>query len=155
MGSVALLAACATPASVPLGASESQTVATLGRPAAVFELPDGGRRLYYPLGGAQQFAWMLEFDREGRLVANDQVHSEVFFAKVRIDRDTRDDVLRLLGPPAWTEYYGPSRRTGWVYPYAPNSMWNFITTVIFDEAGVVRSVQGGPDPRFDRGGNRW
>lgn len=151
--SATLLVACATPASVAPGASAEQVSAILGRPTAVYNLPDGSQRWYYPQGGVQQQAWMLDFDGAGRLVAVNQVHSEVFFAKIVVDRDTEADVLRLLGPPAWVERYGPSRRTGWVYPYAPNPMWNFVTTVIFDAGGTVRSVQGGPDPRFD-GGDR-
>jgi hypothetical protein len=153
-GGVALLAACATPAAMQPGMDQGQVVAALGRPAAIFELPEGGQRFHYPQGGIQQQAWMLDFDRDGRLIANNQVHSDVFFAKVRIDQDSQQDVLRLLGPPAWTEQYPFNGLTGWIYPYAPNPMWAFVTTVMFDQAGIVRRVEGGPDPRFDRGSDR-
>ncbi len=154
IGTVALLAACATPAGMAPGMVEAQVVAALGQPAAIFELPDGTRRYYYPQGGLQQQAWMLDFDRAGRLVANNQVHSEAFFAQIRIDKDTQQEVLRLLGPPAWTQRYAFNGLTGWIYPYSPNPMWAFVMTVMFDEAGIVRRVEGGPDPRFDRGNDR-
>lgn len=151
--SATLLVACATPASVAPGASAEQVTATLGRPTAVYNLSAGGQRWYYPQGGVQQQAWMLEFDRAGKLVANDQVHSVEFFAKVVVDRDTEADVTRLLGPPAWTEHYGPMGLVGWVYPYLEQGWWYSVMTVMFDKNGVVRRVQSGPDPRFGGGEN--
>jgi hypothetical protein len=151
--SVVLLAACATPGGVAPGATEAQVAATLGRPTAVYALTDGGQRWYYPQGGVQQQAWMLDFDRGGRLVANNQVHRVEFFAKIVVDRDTEADVTHLLGPPAWTEHYGPMGLTGWVYPYLEQGWWTSVTTVMFDRNGVVRRVQSGPDPRFAGGGD--
>jgi hypothetical protein len=148
---VFLLAACASPASIPPGASEQDLIGRLGRPDSEFSLADGGKRYEYNRGEFMQRSWMVDLDAGGRVTRVDQVRDELHFAQLRPGADDKDSVRRALGTPWKIEYYPPSRLTGWLYPYRESGVWNSIMTVMFDPQGVFRRAESGPDPRFDPG----
>ena len=150
----ALLAGCATPASVRPGMSASQVIGELGAPAARHGLPDGAERLEYPQGGLQQQTWMIDIDARGRVTAARQVMTLPAFGELRVGIDRQDDVLRAFGRPWRIEHYRASGLTAWLYPYREAEIWNSMMAVHFDAAGRIERVQNGPDPRFLGGGNR-
>lgn len=149
-----LLAACATPGQIAPGTAEAEVVSRLGRPNAVYELPDGGRRLEYGDRTLQQQAWMIDIDRAGRVTQVRQVHTMANFASLRIGKDTTADVQRECGLPWEIQYYRLSGLTAWLYPYVEDGIWNSMMAVLFDANGVVHGIQNGPDPRFLGGGDR-
>ena len=150
----ALLAGCATPASVRPGMSASQVIGEFGTPAARHRLPDGAERLEYPQGGLQQQTWMIDVDARGRVTAVHQVMTLPAFGELRVGIDRQEDVLRAFGRPWRIEHYRASGLTAWLYPYREAEIWNSMMAVHFDAAGRIERVQNGPDPRFLGGGNR-
>lgn len=148
-----VLTACATPQQITPGTSESAVVSRLGQPRAVYDLPEGGRRLEYGDRSLMQEAWMVDLDRAGRVVQVRQVHSPEGFARLRIGKDTKEDVLRELGQPWEIQQYRLSGLTAWMYPYKEDGIWNSMMAVNFDARGILHSTQNGPDPRF-LGGDR-
>ncbi len=144
----AVLAGCASPASIQPGASESELAARFGRPDSEFALPGGGKRLEYNRGEFMQRSWMVDLDGTGRVVSVDQVRDEAHFALLKPGDDDKDSVRRALGTPWKVEYYPPSRLTGWLYPYREAGVYNSVMTVMFDPQGVLRRAESGPDPRF-------
>lgn len=145
---VGVLAACASPASIPPGASENDLVAKLGRPDSEFTLGDGGKRFEYNRGEFMQRSWMVDLDASGRVQRVDQVRDEKHFAQLKPGADDKTSVRRALGTPWKVEYYPPSRLTGWLYPYRESGVFNSVMTVMFDPEGVFRRAENGPDPRF-------
>lgn len=143
-----LLAACASPASVPPGSSESELIGKLGRPDSEFVLPDGGKRFEYNRGEFMQRSWMVDLDSGGRVARVDQVRDETHFAQLKPGADDKETVRRALGTPWKVEYYPPSRLTGWLYPYRESGVFNSVMTVMFDPEGIFRRAENGPDPRF-------
>lgn len=153
---IAWLAACATPESFAPGATAAQLQARLGEADRVYALPDGGQRLEYARGAFEQFVWMVDVDASGRVAAIKQVRTFENFGRLRPGVDDTRSVLRELGAPWKVERYALSKLTGWLYPYREAGVFNSVMTVMFDEAGVFRRAENGPDPRFivNDGGER-
>jgi outer membrane protein assembly factor BamE (lipoprotein component of BamABCDE complex) len=150
----ALLAGCATPASVRPGASAAEVIGRFGAPAVRHRLADGTERLEYPEGGLQQQTWMIDIDASGRVTAARQVMTAETFSELRVGINDRDDVLRTLGRPWRIEHYRASGLTAWLYPYREDAIWNSVMAVHFNADGRIERMQSGPDPRFLGGGNR-
>jgi hypothetical protein len=143
-----VVAACATPASVPTGTTEGDLVGKLGRPDSEFALAGGGKRFEYNRGEFMQRSWMVDLDRDGRVARVDQVRDEAHFAQLKPGTDDRESVRRALGTPWKVEYYPPSKLTGWLYPYRESGVFNSVMTMMFDPEGILRRAENGPDPRF-------
>ena len=133
----------------PLGAPLAQVTAQLGQPNAVYPDPAGGQVLEYrgqPMG---QFQYMARIGPDGRLVAYDQVLTSENFAKVKVDRWTKDDILRHFGRPAEVTGVYYHNYEVWSYRYKEAGVWNSMMSVHFDAQGVVRQMLNGPDPMYD------
>lgn len=154
LGLALLLTACAAPDSVAPGSTRALVLERHGAPQARHALPDGGERLEYGSGPLQQFTWMVDLDREGRVSGARQVRTLENFNRLRIGIDDRALVEREFGSPWRIEHYRLSGRTAWLYPYREAGVWNSMVAVHFDAAGRVQQVQNGPDPRFLGGGGR-
>lgn len=144
--------ACASPDSIRAGTTESDVLSKFGKPDSQFALGDGGKRFEYNRGEWMQRSWMVDFDRDGRVLVVDQVRTEEHFARLRPGMDTQESVRRQLGTPMKVEYYPPSKLTAWLYPYREAGIYYSCMTVMFDPSGVYRRSENGPDPRFLGGG---
>jgi hypothetical protein len=133
----------------PPGAQVAEVTAKLGQPTAVYPEPGGGQVLEYrgqPMG---QFQHMARIGPDGRLVEFAQVLTSERFAQVRVDRSTKDDILRMFGRPAEVSRVGFHDYEVWSYRYKEAGVWNSMMHVHFDGAGVVRQMLNGPDPMYD------
>jgi hypothetical protein len=151
------LAACAPllRQAPPAGSPLAEVTAKLGQPNAVYPEPGGGQTLEYrgqPMG---QFQWMARIGPDGRLLSYDQVLTSENFARVRIDRDTKDDILRLFGRPAEVSRVALRNYEVWSYRYKESGVWNSMMHVHFDANGVVRQMLNGPDPMYDDRFRHW
>jgi hypothetical protein len=146
-----LLSACASlvreapPPGTPLDA----VIAKLGKPTEIYREPDGGQDLEYrgqPMG---QFQWMARIGPDGRLIVYEQVLTNAEFAKVKVDRWTKEDILRTFGRPAEVSRVYAHDYEVWSYRYKESGVWNSMMSVNFDQNGVVRQMLNGPDPLYD------
>jgi len=144
------LSGCAslfTPPVAP-GDTEDQVVARLGQPTAVY--PDGNTHLLEYAGGAfGQYSYMARIGPDGRLISYQQVWTIENFRAIKIDQATKNDVLRLVGRPTEVTRYARIPYEAWNYGFKESGVWNSQMTVYFDDNGIVRKVENGPDPRFD------
>ncbi len=147
-----LLAGCATPERLPVGADQAAVLAKVGAPAERYPLP-GGERWVYPAGGLSQETWMVDLDTAGRVAQVEQVLTMASFTRLRTGVDTQAEVRRALGPPRLVQKFSRVKLTAWLYAYKEDGMWNSEMAVYFDPAGVVRKLENGPDPRFLMDGN--
>jgi hypothetical protein len=133
----------------PAGAPLAEVVARLGKPDAIYPEPDGGQVYEYrgqPMG---QFQYMARIGPNGRLVSYDQVLTSENFSRVKVDRWTKDDILRHFGRPAEVTRVHFHNYEVWSYRYKEAGVWNSLMSVHFDQQGVVRQMLNGPDPMFD------
>ena len=133
----------------PAGAPLAEVDARLGKPDAIYPEPDGGQVYEYrgqPMG---QFQYMARIGPDGRLVSYDQVLTSENFSRVKVDRWTKDDILRHFGRPAEVTRVHFHNYEVWSYRYKEAGVWNSLMSVHFDQQGVVRQMLNGPDPMFD------
>ncbi len=139
---VALLAAgCASynGNSLKSGVStESEVRGVMGQPAAEFTSGDGSRRLAYPHGPLGTQTYMADVGPDGRVQGVRQVLNDDTFHQVRSGM-TRDEILRLIGPPGDTMAFERLRQTSWEWRYVDTWGYRAIFSVNFDESGIVVS----------------
>ena len=128
------------------GDPEQEGIARLGQPTHRYS--DGQTRLLeYMHGPWGQTTYMARIGPDGRLISYEQVLTPQKFGQIQVDRATKDDVLRIIGAPSDTAYLSLSQREVWSYPYLEQGLWDSMMHVHFDNAGIVRMMQNGPDPR--------
>lgn len=136
-----LLAACASYSGYGLrpGAStEADVVKAMGKPALEFKT-DAGRDLIFPRGPLGTQTFIAHLDGRDTLIGIEPVLNEEHFYRIR-EGMTRDQVLRMIGPPGDTTNFGP--RTGNVaYTYRFQDGWGYLSdfSVTFGPDGLVRS----------------
>jgi len=150
--SVVLIAAgCATPASLPPGASSAQVQEKFGKPTGSFATPDGLRRIEYAGGAYGVHTWMLDFDGQDRLVKATQVREERYFNQILAGM-TRDQVRVAIGAPSETSWLGFQKQVVWSYRYyTPFCQWFQLG---LDTSGRVTDSGYYPDPLCSRDGDR-
>ena len=126
------------------GESAEAVRAKLGPPTNVYQ--DGpDTMLEYAKGPLGQYTWMARLGPDGRLRSYEQVLTGQKFATIKIGRDTKDSVLRIIGRPSKQVRYYSVDGDVWQYRYKENDVWNSVMDVQFDRDGVVRALVNGPD----------
>jgi hypothetical protein len=130
-----LVAGCAGPASF-VGRGEGELRGALGPPAGEYANADGSRTLAYPQGYYSGQTFLADVDRSGTVRGVRQALVEESFQ--RIDPGmTRDDVLRLIGPPVDSMAFPNRREISWEYRFMDAWGYRALFFVNFDERGVV------------------
>jgi hypothetical protein len=131
------------------GAPLAEVTSRLGKPDAVYPTPGGGQVLEYrgqPMG---QFQHMARMGPDGRLVSYDQVLTSANFAKVPVNRWTKDDIVLNFGQPAEKSHDRVNGGDVWSYRYKEDGLWNSMMNIYFTARGTVRQLQNTPDPVLD------
>ncbi len=150
------LSGCAnTPPLFP-GDAESVVLSKLGPPAARYQV-GAEQWLEYP---GFQNTWFAHIGADGKLNAWEQVLTQTKFATITLDKATKKEVLRTLGHPVESSYLSLPKLEVWSYRYKEAGVWDSMMHVHFDNTGIVRKMENGPDPRFEReprffGRGRW
>jgi hypothetical protein len=144
------IGSCAGIARTPpsLGDPIEVVVQKFGRPTGSYGDP-GQPVLEYATGPMGQLTWMARFGPDGRLASFEQVLSAEGFGRIKVDKATRDDVLRTIGRPAEKSYLALRDMDVWSYRYKESGVWNSMMHVHFDRAGIVRQMMNGPDPMYE------
>ena len=121
------------------GVSTEADVRTLmGTPAMEFTESDGSRRLVFPRGPLGTRTYIVDIGADHALRSVDQVLSDDTFYRIQPGQ-TRDDVLRLIGPPGETMAFPLSGNYAWDYRYQDTWGYLAIFSVTFDRGGTVVS----------------
>lgn len=132
------------------GDSMETVIGKYGQPTGRYQQA-GVQVFEYATGPMGQQTYMARFGADGRLSSFEQVLGGAGFARIKVDRATKPDVLALIGRPAETSRIAMKNYEVWSYRYKENDVWDSLMHVHFDEAGVVRMLQNGPDPMYDKG----
>ncbi|WP_019140055.1 outer membrane protein assembly factor BamE domain-containing protein [Noviherbaspirillum massiliense] len=144
----ACLASCASLLAPPVqpGEAESEVIARLGKPTHTYK--DGQERLLeYMQGPFGQMTYMARIGADGRLKSYEQVLTSQRFASIKPGEVRKEDVLKTVGAPSLIQHFSATGLEAWSYPYKEDNAWDSMMTVYFDQAGVVRKLENGPDPR--------
>ncbi len=134
-----LLAGCTSYGGMGLRAgvsSEGEVRRSMGVPALELTGTDGSRQLAYPSGPFGTQTFMVQVGRDGFLQAIQPVLNEDHFYRINPGQ-TRDDVLRLIGPPGETMEFPRLQQTAWDYRFQDTWGYTAIFSVMLDRDGVV------------------
>lgn len=139
------LSGCASlPGGLPPGTPIDKARHALFGPTEEFRLPDGGTRLEFSQG---KQTFMLDFDRSGLLVANQQVLTQSNLGDVKPGM-TADEVRLGYGRPAWIYGIQYQKQQVWNYRFdQADCVWYQIS--ISDATQRVTDAALGPDPACD------
>jgi hypothetical protein len=126
-GFAALLCACAAYDGFTLhpGASEAEVRRVMGAPAMEFTLAEGARELVYPRGPLGVQTFMAVIGPDGALRRIDKALREETFNRIQPGL-TKDEVLRLIGPPGETMHFARTDTTAWDYRFI--DQWGYPAT---------------------------
>jgi hypothetical protein len=155
------LSACALQPGYSLHAGAStvdDVYRTMGRPATEVPAADGSRYLAYPTGPLGMQTYMAHVGRDGVVRSVGQVLDDDHIYRITPGL-TRDDILRLIGPPGQTDDFPRLDQTAWDYRYLDTWGYIAILSVMFDRNGIVvgrftRRIEperGRDEPLADRG----
>jgi hypothetical protein len=136
-----LVAACASYDGYTLraGAStESEVRSVMGTPANEFANADGSKRLAYPRGPLGTQTFMADVGTDGVLKAVRPVLTDDTFMRIRPGL-TREEILRMIGPPGETMAFPRLGQVAWDYRYQDTWGYLAIFSVMFDANGIVVS----------------
>jgi hypothetical protein len=136
---------CAFAAGPQIGSSASDIERQLGRPTDRFATA-AGDTLEYKRGPFGRGTYMAHLDKSGRLVSYEQVLSTERFALVQVGKTTAREVKELFGSPSATSRFPLMNLDAWQYPYQENGVWDSAMSIYFDQNGIVRKMESGPDP---------
>jgi hypothetical protein len=151
---VVLVAACVSDGrSLKPGDDASAVHADMGKPALVLPLPEGGEAWFYPRGYVARQTWRAEIGADGKLRKVEQVLDEEHFDRIIAFKTTRDELLRMIGPPVYEWRGSLSKQIIWDYSYywGVNQPW--LVRFGIDDNGIVTgqsrvSEMGGPGARM-------
>ena len=144
----AMLGGCASfaPEFLPPDASIDQARNMLVKPTEEFALPGGGTRLEFARGPYGKETFMLDFDARGRMVAREQVLTELNFATITPGL-TSAEVRMRLGRPS--EVFGVAfqKLQVWNYRFGNDCRWFQVS--LSDATRKVTEASIGADPACD------
>ena len=120
------------------GSTEAEVRATMGAPALTFDEGGGAKRLVYPRGPLGLETYMADIAPDGRVVSMRNVLKDDTFYGVHAGM-TKDEILRLIGPPGDRMAYPLSHTHSWDYRYMDTWGYRAIFSVTFNEQDVVVS----------------
>jgi hypothetical protein len=121
------------------GASEAEVRSVMGAPAVEYSDPDGSKVLAYPRGPMGSHTYMARVSKDGTLEGVRQALTDGTFNRIRPGETTREDILRLIGPPGETMFFKRLNQDSWGYRYKDDWGYLAIFSVNFDANGVVAS----------------
>jgi outer membrane protein assembly factor BamE (lipoprotein component of BamABCDE complex) len=122
----------------------------MGPPAMEFPNANGGRQLVYPRGPLGLQTFMVDVSPDGKVLAVRQVLSDEVFNRIRPGM-TRDQVLRLIGPPGDHMEFPRTQRVSWEWRYQDSWRYIAIFSVDFDSNGIVVSKFSRRLESYDKG----
>jgi hypothetical protein len=132
-----LLVACAGPGAF-VGRSEAELRGALGPPLGEYANADGSRTLAYSPGVYSGQTYLAEVDPSGAVRGVRQALVEESFQQIEPGM-TRDEVLRLLGPPVDSMTFPRKQEVSWEYRFMDTWGYRALFYVNFDPRWVVVS----------------
>jgi hypothetical protein len=123
---------------MPGTSTEADVRSTMGSPAAEYQESDGSRQLAYPRGPLGTQTYMAEVAPDGVVRSVRPALNDATFNRIAPGM-TRDEVLRLIGPPGETMSFARSGQVAWDYRFVDTWGYTAIFSVAFDANGVVVS----------------
>jgi len=133
-----LLAACASPASFVGRPAAALQQGSLGAQIGDYPNPDGSRTLAFSYGYYSGQTYLALVDPAGIVREVRQALVEENFQRIEPGM-TREEVLRLIGPPLESTDFTRQREVSWEYRFQDAWGYRAFFYVNFDPRGIVVS----------------
>ena len=156
LGLAVFLAGCAAfdgRGLVPGKSTAAEAEALMGPPAQVLPLPEGGKALYFSRMPEGRAVFEVDVNAQGVITSMEQKLTRPHIWELVNGTSTKDDVLKLFGPPGRLSYLALKEREVWEYKYQDYQDYR-ILYVQFSGDGVAREVLDLRDPSKDPVGPR-
>ena len=119
----------------PGSSTADDVVRTMGKPAAEFDEPGGGRELFFPRGPLGTETFVAHVDASGVLRGIEQVLDDDHFRAIH-EGQARDQVLRMIGPAGDTMRFN-NGTYAWIWRF--KDTWGYLSdlNVTFDRNDIV------------------
>ena len=119
----------------PGSSTADDVVRTMGKPAAEFDEPGGGRELFFPRGPLGTETFVAHVDAHGTLRGIEQVLDDDHFRAIH-EGQTRDQVLRRIGPSGDSMRFN-NGTYAWIWRF--KDTWGYLSdlNVTFDRNDIV------------------
>ena len=141
------LAGCAAFSPPTPGTPEAEVIARLGKPTQVYTVGNT-TLLEYGAGAFGQYSYMASIT-DGKLASYTQTWTVENFNAIKIGQDTKQDVLHRVGRPTEVTGFARSPYEVWNYGFKESGVWNSMMSIYFDDNGIVRKKENGPDLRYE------
>ncbi len=118
---------------------EARLAAVMGEPAAKWRNTDGSSDWAYPRGPTGYDTFMVHVSGAGKIASIEKVLDPAHFARVVRGLD-KDQVLRIVGPPARVEEFASRGETAWDYRFMDSWGYSSYFTVLLDREARVRDA---------------
>ena len=135
---LALLTAACTGPGAFVGRSETDLRGALGPPLGEYANADGSRTLAYSPGVYSGQTYLAEVDPSGAVRGVRQALVEENFQRIEPGM-TREEVLRLIGPPVDSMAFPRKQEVSWEYRFIDTWGYRALFYVNLDPRGIVVS----------------
>lgn len=125
---------------VPGKSTGTEVQSSMGAPAERVKRPNGDEVWYYPRLPEGRATYAVSVSADGVMQGIEQRLNRNNFAKVVVDKSTRDQVRELLGPPAHILHMWLKTMDVWEYPWLEIDDKR-VLLVSFSGDGVVREIK--------------
>jgi len=149
------LGACAAQI-IPGTSTESDVLASFGKPIDARQLEGGGRELDYPRGPRGRETWRITLSPEGRVVSVAQLLEEANFARLKPGM-SKSEVDHIMARHFFSADFAGSNEEVWSWRYAEFGNRTMYFNTHFDaKSGRLKYTSRTPDPteNTSRGGQR-
>lgn len=138
---------------VPGKSTAAEAEALMGPPAQVLPLAEGGQALYFSRMPEGRAVFQVSVDSQGIVRSIEQKLTRQHIWELHNGSSTKDDVLRLFGPPGRRGYLSLKQQEWWEYKWLDYQELRLLY-VQFSGDGVVREVLDLKDFSREPGGRR-
>ncbi len=140
-----LLGACAAQI-VPGASTESDVLASFGKPVDARQIEGGKRELDYPRGPRGRETWRVTLSAEGSVVSVAQLLEEANFARLKPGM-SKDEVDHEMGRHFFVADFPGNREEVWSWRYAEFGNRTMYFNTHFDSgSGRLKFTSRSPDP---------
>jgi SmpA / OmlA family len=127
-------------------ATQEEVISRMGQPTQVWPESDGGKTLEMSRQPEGTQTYHIKISPDGKYLGMRNVLVDSMFEQVKAGM-SKEEVRRLIGPPALRQEFKLKNETAQSYRYAPSASRTEMFDVYYNPEGKVIRTGKSPDPR--------
>jgi SmpA / OmlA family len=127
-------------------ATQEEVISRMGQPTQVWPESDGGKTLEMSRQPEGTQTYHIKISPDGKYLGMRNVLVDSMFEQIKAGM-SKEEVRRLIGPPALRQEFKLKNETAQSYRYAPSASRTEMFDVYYNPEGKVIRTGKSPDPR--------